>query len=370
MLVRNFVETEQALDHVRTIYSSLDRWINSAKLEVVELRNALLFLKVGVIDPFILDREEVVRAIDNANIGYKIRTQDTDELYKAGTLGMYTNATSKTIFVIIRIPVADKETADLFSITRIPQIQGNSKVIISHARKFLLLAKDRRMYWKGDLFEHHRVGRNIIGKAVPWSAIRENASCEVAMFQFGKDSNCDYINWNNEWNVEMVTNEGFLLVASDQKEVKYVCDKENGSFTFNQPTLVKTTPDCKLKGEDFELERVDSDREVDLGDLLIKIQCCSTFTFTEERKEGANLTQIRLNNFTNIDTQVDELHKEIKKYQEMQFKTMVISVGPLLVVMIISIIVWVIWTIQRAKARALVDRAYALSMSSIAVNEQ
>lgn len=90
----------------------------------------MLFLKSGVIDPFILEEDEIVNAMRRGVTGYIIKQGGLEELFKASTLHSFMNESSKAIYIFIGVPVLDKSISDLFSITRIPQRANGKRIII------------------------------------------------------------------------------------------------------------------------------------------------------------------------------------------------------------------------------------------------
>lgn len=55
--IKNEINQSMIWEQVHEVHDTLARWIIAGRLEVDELRNAIQFLKTGVIDPYILERK-------------------------------------------------------------------------------------------------------------------------------------------------------------------------------------------------------------------------------------------------------------------------------------------------------------------------
>lgn len=106
--IKNEINQSMIWEQVHEVHDTLARWIIAARLEVDELRNAIQFLKTGVIDPYILERKELKMAIENGNFGYNISVGDVDDIYRIATFSTYVNSTSNALYVVIKLPIRYK----------------------------------------------------------------------------------------------------------------------------------------------------------------------------------------------------------------------------------------------------------------------
>lgn len=357
--LKNEIDAEKAEDAIQELHNGLSRWIYSLRMEVKELHDAMLFLKSGVIDPFILEEDEIVNAMRRGNTGYTIKQGGLEELFKASTLHSFMNETSQTIYIVIGVPVLDNPISDLFSITRIPQRANGKRIIIKEAKRYLLVTEDKRSYWVGDNFSHVKVGNTIIGHQIPMSSLNEGADCEATVFQFGVDRGCVYHDWDKQWEVEIITNRGNLLVWFDIRQIWFECKKERGNLTISEPTLIRIKEDCAVQGEGFRIERTAVDSDIGLEDLVIKIGCCTDFDIDN----NFGITQEKLNttydlmNFTDMDRQIKDLQSTLYMVRLSQYNPITLLGIPVGVVVAVTTLVWVVWYIRIRRARAVVDLA-------------
>lgn len=357
--LKNKIDAEKAEEDIQELHNSLSRWIYSLRMEVKELHDAMLFLKSGVIDPFIVEEDEIVNAMGRGAAGYTIKQGGLEELFRASTLHSFMNETSKTIYIIIGVPVLGNSSSDLFSITRVPQRANGKRIIIKEAKRYLLVSEDKRNYWIGDNFSHVKVGDTIIGHQIPMSSLNEGADCEVTVFQFGVDRGCVYHDWDKQWEVEIITNRGHLLVWFNIRQIWFECDKEKGNLTISEPTLIRIKDDCAVQGEGFRIERTAVDSDIGLEDLVIKIGCCTDFDLDNNlgvTREKVN-TSYNLMNFTDMDRQIRDLQSTLYMVHLAQYHPITLLGIPVGVLVAVTAIIWVVWYIRIRRARAVVDLA-------------
>lgn len=341
-------------EQVQGAHNTLARWIIAARLEVDELRNAIQFLKTGVVDPYILERKELKMAINGGNFGYNISENDVDDIYKIATFSTYVNSTSHALFVVIKLPVTNGKLADLYTVVRIPQVKMTSMVVIKEIKSLLLVSKDKQKYWQGFNFDHHKIGETIIGKGIIWSELRENASCEATVFKFKTDRECEYMDWTGQWEAELITSEGYLLVWTTERNVSFDCPKEKGVLSIGEPTRIKADLSCRINGSDFELERKISKSNIVMGDIQVKVKCCSKFEILRHHMGGTvNWEQ---EGIPDMDSQVKLLQKEAEDYKKVQLKTKALVITPITILLILAFGFWVTLTVRACRGRVLINQ--------------
>lgn len=357
---KNNVNMLMDWEHIHELHNTLSRWIFAARLEVDELRNALQFLKTGVIDPFILERKELKLAINTGNFGYNISESDVDDIYRIASLSTYVNSTSKTLYVVVKLPVTNERLADLYSVVKIPQIKSGGIMVIKEVKSLLLVTQDRKQFWQGVSFDHHRIGKNMIGRRIIWSNMRENASCEATVFNFKTDTQCEYENWSNQWEAELVTSEGYLLVWTNKREVFIDCPKEKGVLMIGEPTRIRADTACKINGSYFELERKMSRSNIIMGDMQVKVECCSKFEFLRHRMSGT--VNWESEDIPDMDTQVKQLQKETDDFRRVQVRNQVFTFTPITVLVLSALGFWIMLAVRAYKGRILVNRGAETSV--------
>lgn len=350
----NYMSQEEAREDIREIHNQLSRWIYTLKLEVDEMHSALMFLKAGVVDPYILDIGEIKVNADTMGQGYEINVDSINDLQGAANISTFINSTSKTIFVAVSLPVAGNSTLDLYSVNRIPQLIGGQRMIIERASTFLLIAADKRSYWQGDNLKHVRVGDTVIIDRLPMMALRGNASCEATVFQFMTDTRCQYKKWEKELEVEVVTN-GYLISSFEESNVSYVCSKEKGVFTINEPMVVLMEEGCAVSGDGFAIEGATQDRKITLQDLAIRVDCCSIFDTNRPEPMPSGNVSLDFVNITDVGIQLWELKNSLLEYRSKQIEPLMLFGVPVGVVLIMAGIILTIWYVRITRGRAIVD---------------
>lgn len=363
-LIRNYLKEEQGTEEARKIHESLGRWIISARLEVVELREALLFLKTGVVDPFILERGEMVEAINRTNAGYTINKEDVDDLYRISGINTFINSTSGAILVVINVPTVHDIPSELYSLNGIPQWREGKRVVISGYNKFLLISKDKRTFWKGDEFNHVRIGDTIIGKDIPWYTLRENSSCESNVFQFKSDRMCVYSDWNEDGEVEIITNQGYLIIWPEARAIRYTCGKEAGNLTINEPTFIQSELECDIKSGDFEIQNIGKKASIELNDMFIRIDCCSNFNSRQHTLKLNYSSNLVLDEVVNQDVKIKELQEIVTQRQNHHREVVFAATSPVLLVIAILAVCWYARECRRSRAMTIVDAEWTRSQAA------
>ena len=62
----------------RTFEVHLDNLVLSVQVQVDKLRNAILFLKAGVVDPYFVDSDELIKALSFKNLNYNVTEKEID----------------------------------------------------------------------------------------------------------------------------------------------------------------------------------------------------------------------------------------------------------------------------------------------------
>lgn len=91
----NYMSQEEAREDIHEIHNKLSRWIYTLKLEVDEMHGALMFLEAGVIDPYILDIEEIKVNAGTMGLGYEVNVDSINDLHEAANISTFINSTSK-----------------------------------------------------------------------------------------------------------------------------------------------------------------------------------------------------------------------------------------------------------------------------------
>lgn len=357
----NYMGQETQREDIREMHNSLSRWILALKMEVGNLHNALMFLKAGVVDPYIVDRKEMRDKASGMGLGYDVGDSDIGQLYAAANFSSFLNSTSETVYIIMGLPVAGNSSFELYSVNKVPQRIEGKKVIIEGVDKFLLMSEDRRSYWKGESFEHAKIGNIVMTKPLPMMAIRDNNCCEVMVFQFSMDKGCNYIEWEMQLEVEIIVNGGYIMSWFQERQVSFTCGKEKGNLTIDEPTWVQIREGCAIAGDGFAIEGVSEQRVVDLHDLAIKVECCSNFDVNGTVGELPGNLSWDDKNITNSEEQIKALKETLGEYKNKRIETFIIMGVPTGIFIVVIIIIVAIWYVRVNKGRAIVDRVAELA---------
>lgn len=354
--LNEYVKEEVAREDIREMHNSLSRWIYALRSEIDEMHNALMFLKLGLVDPYIIDVDEIFQKTKSMGLNYDIKEEDVGDLIKASNISSFVNITSQTVYIAIGLPVAGNSSYELYSVNRIPQMIGGQKRIIAQANKFLLVAEDKRSYWQGDSFKHLRIGSTLITKRRSMSTLRINVTCEVSVFQFKMDKGCNYKPWDKQLEVEIVTNGGYLMVWFEKRNVTFACSNEKGNFSIDEPTLVQLEEGCEIMGEGFSIIGTVQERKMALQDVAIKMECCSGF---ETNKTEVTLSEVMPEEQTDIDIvnrQLEELRNSLKNYKEQKLEPFMLFTAPTGVLIVLAAFVVLIWYIRCVTGKAAIAR--------------
>lgn len=356
--LNEFVKEEVAIEDIREMHNSISRWIFALKSEIEQMHNALMFLKLGLVDPYIIDVEEIHQKTKGMRLNYDVKVEDIGDLIKASNISSFVNTTSQTVYIAIGLPVAGNSSYELYSVNKIPQLIGGQKKVIAQANKFLLVAEDKRSYWQGDSFKHLRIGTTLISKRRMMSTLHNNVSCEVSVFQFMTDKGCNYKPWDKQLEVEIITNGGYLMVWFENRIVSFTCRNEIGNFSINEPTLVQLEEGCAISGDGFSIEGTVQERQMALKDMAIKMECCSGFDSNITKSSSLDETpeieeQIVIEN---VNDQLQELKTSLKNYKKVQIEPLVLITAPTVLILIAMTAGFIFWYVIIINARKEVNR--------------
>ena len=348
--IRNEVTNEHMLNTARNIASSISRLIISTRMEVAATHNALLFIKAGVVDNFLLDGNETVSAIKQSDVGYEIEPEDMDELLRHSKITAFLNRTSKVIYIALAVPKTKKELFSLYQLAAVPQVKNNRIVIVSNYRKYLMIAEDSQMFWLGNEFNHYRIGKIIFSATVPMQRIDSANGCELGVLHSRTDARCVYNAWEEESQVLQAAGGAYLMLWRSTKVIEYDCPTERGNITITEPTLIKKAFDCGIKGRDFVIEKRRDSVKQNLENIVIQVECCSDFYL----EKGVDNTTIK-----NSTIELEEIGEaegtEGLKHSVDEFwsrnNNRIIYVGsPLMLGVVAALTIWIIMKYKECKS--------------------
>lgn len=356
--LNEYVKEEVAIEDIREMHNSMSRWIYALKSEIEQLHNALMFLKLGLVDPYIIDVEEIHQKTKGMRLNYDVKVEDIGNLIKASNISSFVNTTSQTVYIAIGLPVAGNSSYELYSVIRIPQMIGGQKKVIEQANKFLLVAEDKRSYWQGDNFKHLRIGKTLLTKRRSMSTLLNNVSCEVSVFQFMTDKGCVYKPWEKQLEVEIITNGGYLMVWFESRIVSFTCSNEKGNFSINEPTLVQLEEGCEISGDGFSITGTVQEGQMALKDMAIKMECCSGFDLNITKSSTWDDTpeveeQVVIEN---VNDQLQELKTRLKNYKKKEVEPLYLVTAPTVLILFAVATGLVFWYVVIIKARDKVNR--------------
>lgn len=145
--IDNLIDEEHNLNTIRQAQAKLLNLVESVRNQVTRLHNAILILKAGVIDTFLLDRQELATAINGADLGYKMLASEVEDLLNFCPINVISDTINKFIYIIVTVPRVDERKFALFSMIPIPQIINKKTMIMTNIKKHLLISEKLDYFW-------------------------------------------------------------------------------------------------------------------------------------------------------------------------------------------------------------------------------
>lgn len=327
-LITNLQKDHEKIGVLKTKYII---WIEHLAWEIATIHYAILFLKTGVIDPFLLNEDEIISAATKMDLGYVMKGGDLERIWKNHPIKVIADERNKCIFIVMEVP---RTEAYEMTVYKLIPIVRNEKAI--KARKYFISVNDTE-YWVNNVLERTYIGGLWIGRANLLHLKKENSSCEANLFYYKRDDLCEYELRKDEV-TEILTNKGFLITYPREAALNYNCGGQDGILMIKGTFLLKTNGTCRVWNEDFLINKQLTPVTTTLSDYISVIYRGKGHEQEEEDQVNLINPMTELKEINNIDYKLQVLHDKIDTFHLQKYHIIGISTGIPTIIGVIVII--------------------------------
>lgn len=351
---------------MKTFYDHLDILILSVQVQIDKLRNAILFLKAGVIDPYFVEAEELVEALPISKLGYQISYKDMDVLALFGKPVAVCDQGDHMVHIIFTFPMAKGMVFNLYENLIIPKQVQADVVVLKEVPRYFVISSDNTQYFTMETLSCFTVHSNYICKRVVTFNVGLQRDCITDLFLQNSDANCEYRTIKRKLEVHNVLNVGIVMFSSKGLIVNLVCNGEVETQNVTGGCLIQPPPNCLVSSQYFKFSRSVAQVDVHLTNKYPIITCCSAYFKLPVGERHLNYSVV-LKSMHEIKTvDADELGNSLElwqKFKKIQFKDEVKTWNFhwAFVCLLVVVLVYVYWRLRglcacRARAPAQVSR--------------
>lgn len=332
--------------NMRTFELHFQNLVLSIKEQINSLKNAILFLQTGVIDPYFISSEELLPILKGMKLGFNISIGDVRLLMKRAAPVAISHFETHRIFIILSFPTIEPKTFNLYEILSVPKLFKSEIYIVDQNTKYFANSLDNLHYFTMKSTEHCSFLNRIticnqvivINSAFP--------DCLTDMFYRENDALCEYRNITHQFHVHNVLNSGVVFFSTNNVKLNLSCGKNVLTKNITGGVLLTPPKNCSIHSKyfDFNPGSLISNRK--LKNKIPKILCCSKFFKIDNvTKNNSALVYGSLHDLYSLNTSVAENSlKGWTKFHginlEEHFVNWRMYFIALIVILVILLIVW------------------------------
>lgn len=255
----------------------LENLLVSAHAQINKLKNAILFLKAGVVDPYFLEEEELADALAGNKLNYNLTLKDIDLILSHMKPVAIYDSSRKLIHIIFSIPMAREKKFHLYENFIVPKVTGKDIVALRDIPKYFAVSEDNRAYILTETLDCFTIFGVYICKESLTFDVRMKRDCVTDIYYQGTDDLCKYKTISTKFDVHTVLDNGIILFAATQMDIHLKC---GGGFTENHTLIgafwLKPPKSCEVSSPLFNFTALSDKGKIDLQDIIPEISCCST----------------------------------------------------------------------------------------------
>lgn len=160
----------------------IDNLLVSAQVQIDRLKNSILFLKAGVVDPYLMDTEELSNAMVPSILNYNFSSSDIDLLLSQSKPVAAYDPRSNMIHIIFTVPTASQFQYKLYENFVIPKMVNSQMTILSNIPRYFAVSNDNRVYFYTEELNCFKVNKEYICKTALTFDVRMKRDCITDIF--------------------------------------------------------------------------------------------------------------------------------------------------------------------------------------------
>lgn len=338
--------TEWEIDY-RSFGIHLDNFLLSISVQIDKLSKAILFLKSGVVDPYFVDSDELIKVLTYKRLNYQVTPRDVDIILGNSKPIAVFDKGSMMIHIIFLIPIAKDTTFNLYENLIIPKKVGSNVIILDNIPKYLAVSFDNINYFTLESLECFVVFQSYICKNSIFYNNGYERECITDLFYQNNDSNCEYKKLKQKFDVHNILNAGLIMFSTAGITVQLTCSNKTDLKNLTGSYLIEPPRNCTVNSTIFEFDNSIREEETHLVNKIPVITCCSPFYQGNLSNKGdiGSIVLKSLHDIRKIDS--EDLGKQLngwKKFSEVNFKDHVqvwhLTTAMIIIGLIITLLVW------------------------------
>lgn len=325
----------------------LNNLILSVDVQIDRLTKAILFLKTGVVDPYFVDSDELIKALTYQRIHYNVTPKDVDIILGNKKPVALLDVSSMRIHIIFLIPIAKEMSFNIYENLIIPKMINSDVVILDNISKYFVASFDNMHYFTTENLDCIKISKVYLCKRSITFKMGLERECITDLFHQNIDMNCNYKKLNLKFDAHNVLSSGLIMFSTSEMEVQLTCGVEIELKNFTGSYLMQPPHNCSINSTIFEFDYTESHAESHLTDRIPVISCCSIF-FKNNISNSNEIEHIKFTSLHDIrEIDATKLEKELsgwKKFRKVNFnehvKTWHVTTTMIIIGLVAGIIIY------------------------------
>lgn len=293
------IETNEMKLHFESLYLAIQAQID-------RLKTSILFLKSGVVDPYLVDHEELFQAMSYEKLGYKITLDDIDTIIRHSKPSAVFEREKKVIHILFKIPIVDETKYRLYENLVLPKVINGTVVVLRDISKFIAISTDNSLYFKTETLDCLKLNNLFISKNRLLYKTFSRRSCETSVFVEQSDAECRYKEFELKFETHNAVGSGFVIFSSEGLSVDLKCPNYTETTVLINSNLIIPPTNCNVSSSLFEVTANTRSGTKNLINKFPKIICCSKFFKADQRNKVEETIKLKslhdLKTFDNTET--------------------------------------------------------------------
>lgn len=260
-----------------TISNHIENLLLSIQIQIDKLKTAILFLKSGIVDPYLVDTKDLFSSLIEELINYKITYNDLDNLnFQQKPIAIF-DELNDAIHIIFSFPIVNKDSFNLYESFPIPKHFEDKIIIVDDVPKYFGISKDNSSYITDNLIPCLKISSGYICKNMYTFSVDKVPSCASDVYLKQDDNNCKYKSLKQSIDVYNIVDFGILMFSSFGVNVELKCSNNTDTINLKGSYLLVPPKNCILTSALFKFYNNSQVSNTTLKHFVPVISCCSKF---------------------------------------------------------------------------------------------
>lgn len=262
----------------RTIELHFNNLILAIQVQIDKVKNAILFLKMGIVDPYFVSPQELLDSVQLTNLGYNLTLKDISIINSIRKPITIVDDSNNQIIIIFNFPVANPIQYKLFENLIIPKHSATGTVVLKNIPKYFASSFDNIHFLHFDSLDGcEKLTNSFICKSSIVLESGNDNNCISNLFYKGNDSYCDYFHIKEDFNVHNTFNNGFVLSTTKSIKLNLICGNYSDEKNMTGSYLIQPPNNCSVTSKLLNYHQGNVNFETHLVNKIPTITCCSKY---------------------------------------------------------------------------------------------